>query len=354
MKKRLSWLLSGLFIAIVVVVSIINNLAKPRVLILQSYGPDYAWTRDVDVGIRRVLDGGNNYVLRWHYMDLKRHPWPEAKAAAGIQARHAIDDWQPDVLIAVDDDAQEYAARFYVNKPGIRIVFAGTNGSVVPYGYEGATNVTGILERKSLTALKETLLLPGFSHDHPLRVIEICDASETVQLDHAFIAAFDWKPLSYTGAELVETYDDWQRAILAADTRADVILTTNYRKLSRSRSDRTLVPPGEVIAWTEAHSPLPVVGVNAFFVEDGGMLAIATSPFEQGEVSARMAREIIDHHTPPANIPVDSTHQYIILMRPEQMAAHHIVLPPLYEAFARATNNYFGGNEIVTSKGTQN
>ena len=340
-KKRLSWLLSGLFVLLLVIVAVAHNLAKPRILILQSYGPDYAWTRDVDVGVRRILDDSGNYVLRWHYMDLKRHPWADSKTAASLQARHVIDDWRPDVLIAVDDDAQEYAAKYYANKPGIRIVFAGTNGSVAPYGYDKASNVTGILERKPLAAIRDALIDLGFARKGSLRIVEICDASDTVLLDHAAIAAFDWKPLSYTGAHLVETFDDWQRAILASDREADVIMTTNYRKLSRSHSDRTLVPPREVLTWTEAHSPLPVIGTNAFFVEDGGMLAIATSPFEQGETAARMARQIIDRGVLPADIPISSTKQYIVLARENLLAAHHIQLPSLYEAFARATNNYF-------------
>lgn len=340
MKKRLSWLLSGLFVILVVIVTIAHNIAKPRILILQSYGADYAWTRDVDVGVRRAFGDDSDYVLRWHYMDLKRHPWPESKIAAGIQARHAIDDWQPSVVIAIDDDAQEYAAKYYVNKPGIRIVFAGTNGSVTPYGYDKASNVTGILERKPLSALKDALRQPGFSHKPSLRIVEICDASETVLLDHEFISTFDWKPLRYVGSHLVNTYDEWKQAILVADTYADVILSTNYRRLIRSPTDRTLVPPQEVLAWTEAHSKLPIVGVNAFFIEDGGMLAIATSPFEQGEVAARMARQIIEGKVSPSSIPIDSTHQYIVVMNAALMAARGVSLPPLYEAFARATNNY--------------
>ena len=348
-KRKLSWLLSGAFVLLLMAVIIAHNITKPRIMILHSYGPDYAWTRDVDIGIRRVLDNAGSYVLRWHYMDLKRHPWPESKAAAGTQARHAIDDWQPDVLIAVDDDAQAYAAKYYANKPGIKIIFAGINGSVTPYGYDAATNVTGILERKPLAALRDALMQMGRAHKGSLRIVEICDASETVKLDHEFIAAFDWKPLRYGGAHLVDTYDEWKQAILAASKEADVILTTNYRKLSRSATDRTLVPPDEVLAWTEAHSLLPLIGVNVFFVEDGGMLAVATSPFEQGETAARMAREIIDHNTLPASIQVASTHQYIVLMRPQQMAARHIQLPPIYEAFARATNNYFDSNGIVVA-----
>ncbi|RTL51172.1 MAG: hypothetical protein EKK46_12785 [Rhodocyclaceae bacterium] len=346
MKRRLSLILGIIFVIAVMAVTVAYNLSKPRILILQSYGPDYAWTRDVDAGIRRVLGAGNGYgyVLRWHYMDTKRHPWPESKQSAGLQARRAIDDWQPNLILAVDDDAQEYAAKYYANQPGISIVFAGTNGSVTPYGYDGASNVTGILERMPLAALKEALLQGGFAKGkgkRPLRVIEICDNSETVQRDHEFIAAFDWKPMQYLGARLVSSFPEWQQAVAEAGQQADLILTTNYRKLTRSADRQELVPPQEVVAWTEAHSKLPIVGINGFFVEDGGMLAIATSPFEQGEVAARMARDILEKHTAPASIPIASTRQFIVLMRPDLMARRNVRLPQLYEAFARATNNYF-------------
>src|SRR5262249_2168450 len=113
------------------------------------------------------------------------------------------------------------------------------------------------------------------------------------------------------------------------------------RRLRRSSNDRSLVPAREVMDWTAAHAPLPVVGVNSFFVEDGGMLAIATSPFEQGETAARMARRIIDRGVAPTTIPVASTRQDIVLARAGMLAQHGLTLPPLYEAFARATNNYF-------------
>jgi len=60
---------------------------------------------------------------------------------------------EPDVLIAVDDNAQKYAAKYFVNHPRIKIVFSGINGSVQPYGYDTANNVTGILERNPFAHL---------------------------------------------------------------------------------------------------------------------------------------------------------------------------------------------------------
>lgn len=339
MKRHVSTALAALFVVAIAGLAVHHNMGKPKVLILHSYGPDYAWTRDVDTGLRRGLGDARRYSLRWHYMDLKRHPWPASRKAAGVQARRIIDEWKPELVIAVDDDAQQYAAKYYVNRPDIRIVFAGVNGSIEPYGYDKARNVTGVLERPPVQALRDALLLASGSR--PPRIVEISDDSESVRRDHEFMNKADWAPAIRTGSELVGTWPAWQRAILAAAGKADVIVTVNYRQLRRSEHDARLMPPEEVVRWTVEHAPVPVVGINGFFVEEGGMLAIAKSPFEQGEDAAAMARRILDEGIPAGDIPVETPRQFVVLMRPRLMARHGLRLPEIYEAFARATNNYF-------------
>lgn len=341
MKRVLAAVLATLFVFLIAGLAIVHNVRKPKVLVLHSYGPEYAWTRDVDVGLRRGLGDLHRYTLRWHYMDLKRHPWPASRQQAGTQARRIIDEWKPDLLIAVDDDAQEYAAKFYANHPHIKIVFAGLNGGVEPYGYEKANNVTGVLERPPLAALRDALQLGGGARGRPLRMIEISDASENVRRDHEFMEGFDWAPLEHRGTRLVSTFPEWQQVVLAAAQDADMIMTINYRQLRRSANDSRLVPPNEVVRWTVAHTPVPMVGLNGFFVEDGGMLAIAKSPFEQGELAASMAHQILDEGVAPARIPVETPRQFIVLMRPGLMQKAGMRLPEIYEAFARATNNFF-------------
>jgi hypothetical protein len=93
------------------------NMSKPRILVLHSYDKDYAWTRDVNVGLMRGFKTRFLYQVNWYYMDTKRHPSPEFKKSAGIAARNVIKSTQPDVVIAVDDDAQEYAAKYFINDP---------------------------------------------------------------------------------------------------------------------------------------------------------------------------------------------------------------------------------------------
>lgn len=338
--KRLRLLLISLFLVGTVVVTVAYNLHKPRVLVLHSYDLSYPWTRDATVGVQRVLEQYPHYAVRWFYMDTKRHPWPEFKAKTGLAARSAIERWKPDVLILIDDDAQELVGQHYAGHPRMQLVFSGVNGGVEDYGYAGAANVTGIFERKDLDALKTALLaLRGTRPTSgPLRVIHIGDASGSVAHDERHFREFDWAPLQNQPAHLVSDFDAWKKAVRDAQTQADFIITSNYRKISRSAGDKSLVPAAEIVTWTLANSQLPVIGTNGFFVEDGGELAIGTSPFEQGEVAARMAVKLLAGQS-AASIPHASTRQFVVYMRSARLHARGLTLPPLYEAFARATNN---------------
>jgi hypothetical protein len=340
LMNRLRLILICVFLAGATVVTVGYNLRKPRVLVLQSYDLGYPWTRDVSVGVRRVLDQHPDYAVRWFYMDTKRQPWKEFKENMGLAARQAIDRWKPNVVIAVDDDAQEFVTRHYANHADIGIVFAGVNGGVESYGFVGAGNVTGIFERKDLPAIKEALLALRWprSASGPLRLVHLGDKSSSVEQDDRYIRDFDWRPLINLPSRRLGTFDEWKRAVADVQDKADFILTTNYRKIGRSATDGRLVAPDEVVAWTLANSRVPVLGTNGFFVEDGGELAIGTSPFEQGEVAARMAIALLQGQA-ANSIPHASTRQFVVYMRSARLHRRGIELPPLYEAFARATNN---------------
>lgn len=419
------------------------NLYKPRILILQSHSDDYSWTRDVNIGIQRVLSAKLEYAVRWFYMDTERHSWPKYRESIGHTARRFIEQWQPDVVLAVDDDAQEYVMKYFVNHPHIRIVFAGVNGELTSYGYDQATNVTGILKRKELQAIKDALLsmtisqptsmasrqrkfaAPYSGSGHlslsddltsdpfylklfprwremvkksigligdeskvarvfdwsPIRLANIQENSlslfdagrETLRhmtrdtspiteknragnfipaprilhlgdsstlSDDISIRAFDWVPIRLMESRLVETFPEWQ-AVVEEAVGVDLILITHYGRLFRSATDHTVLPTSEVVHWTLTHSPVPVMGTDGLFVEDGGYLAIGASPFEQGEIAARMALDIVVQGAIPRDIPMVSTEQFTVFMRGQKIRESGLQLPRFYESFARATHNYF-------------
>lgn len=344
-KSLLVRILMGAFIVGALAAFVWINVSKPRVLILHSYDTEYIWTRDINVGLNRVLQN-KPYTLRWHYMDTKRNPDEPFKQRAGILARRIIDDWAPSLIIAVDDDAHRYAVKLYANHPTIKIVFAGINGDIAPYGYDKATNVTGILERKQWGAVKSLLdeaVRPRVPADRPVRIAYVGDTSGSVKEDTHFLEAFDWKPFVLHRSRLVKTFDEWKAEVRKANQEADVLITTNYRRIQVSETDaKRFVAPEEIVKWTEDNTTkIPVIGTNGFYVEDGGMMALATSPFEQGRVAAEMTIKILDQKLEPKSIPIQSTQQFISYMRADRLAQNNFRVPQVYESFSRAMNNYY-------------
>lgn len=333
----------GLFLAGSLALLIWFNVSRPTILVLHSYATDYSWVRDVNLGINRVLKSKSLYGVRWYYMDTKRHPEPEYKRTAGTAARAVIEKMQPNVIIAIDDDAQQFAAKEFINHPKINVIFSGVNNEASDYGYDKAKNVTGLLERLPLPAIREALQMSDSLRllGRPVRLAFLGDTSGTVKGDEHQVKQFDWAPLQLIDSKLVPTFPEWQAALHGLSGKADVILVTNYRGLKRSDTDKALVPAKEVVAWTEAHAKIPVLSGNGFYTEDGGMLAIGTSPYQQGEAAAAMALQIIVDGKKPNEIPIRRSNQFIVTMSASKMNAREFKLPQVYEAAVRTGDKYF-------------
>jgi ABC-type uncharacterized transport system substrate-binding protein len=277
-------------------------------------------------------------------MDTKKHTDQDWMRYAGIVALRAIDRFDPDVLIAVDDLAQGLAARHYVDQPGMSIVFAGVNGRAEHYGYDKATNVTGIFERKPLKAVKEliqTLEEGKVKPNTSPGILYLMDPSPSMAQDRELVEDFEWGSIRFIDSIVAESFVQWQQIVADLQRRGvDYLMVANYRKLPRSNVDPTLPPPGEIMRWTEDHSPVPVIGVNIFNVEDGGAIAIGASPFEQGEVAATMAETLIERGFEGRDIAMETNRQYIVAIKEEALRRRKLRLPQIYETFARTTSTY--------------
>ncbi len=338
MKKQIIKVLSVIFIVGLIVFLVAANLNKPRILILHSYGPDYSWVVDINEGLMRVFKK-RPYSIRWHYMHTKRHPSEEYKKHAGQTVRKLIANWKPDILIAIDDNAQEYVAKYYNNDPTMKIIFTGVNATTNTYGYDKATNVTGMLERVPLNEFKEAFvqLLPKEKR----RIVHVSDNSESSYYIHQELGNVNWEPLKLVASFRCDTFQQWKNAINDAPLYGDILLVTHYHTIKENITDKTVVPPKKIIEWTEPRLKIPAIGCWGFYVEDGGMMAVAVSPYEQGEEPAKMAVEIIEKNMKASDIPVKVSDHYIVYIREKLVKAKNIPLPKMLEAFARATNHFY-------------
>lgn len=337
MKIKLEKLLAFIFVSVIIIFLIAYNLNKPRVFIVHSYDLDYSWVRDIDEGFKRVFSKGKSYNIRYFYMNTKRNPSNEYKERTGEAVVKMVREWNPDILITVDDDAQKYVATHFLDDPKIKIVYTGVNAFPKDYGFDKANNVTGILERLPFEAFKEVFLqiLPKNKH----KVMHIADSSSTSVFIQHEVEAYNWSPLILTETILCDTLEDWDKAIDRANREADILFVTHYHTLKDKNG--IVINPADVIVHTEPRLKKPAIGSWGFYVEDGGMMAVAVSPFEQGEEAARMAVKIIDEHIKPTDIAIMTGRLFVIYIREESIKKRNLAIPGLVEAFARATNNFF-------------
>ncbi|MCI5167426.1 MAG: hypothetical protein D3903_15355 [Candidatus Electrothrix sp. GM3_4] len=336
MRNRIIKLLTACFVTILMIFLVITNLSKPRIFVIHSYSLNFSWVRDINVGIERILKN-KPYSVRWHYMDTKRNPSAEYKEKAGQIAVNAIKQWNPNIIIAVDDNAQKFVAVHFKNNKSIKIVFTGVNASIEAYGYEKAKNVTGVLERIPFEEFREIFvqILPK----NKRRIVHISDASVTSKLIHDELTNVKWSPLKLVKSFQCETFEDWKKVIRKAQKLGDILLVTHYHTLL-DKNGKTMKPK-DVLAWTNPRLKIPAIGCWGFFVEDGGMMSIAVSPYEQGEEAAKMAVEIIEKKIPPDQIDVKTNSLYVVYVRGSSIKERGIKLPKMLRAFAKATNTYY-------------
>ncbi len=334
------------FVALLCVLVFLHKQNKPRIMIIHSYNSDYSWVREINVGVNRFYDEHPDVTLRWHYMDLKNHGDESFIRTAATIANTTVERWQPDVLIIFDDIAQKLVGMRYLNHPKIKIVYSGVNGTAKDYHYDTANNVTGILERKPLPASEDTINMlwrtVGGDPKKKPRTLLIGDDSFsfTAGLSGYEPPEYTWKQIDWKKPIAVGTFDEWKQEVLRAPETADILLVSDYRQLRVKKGGKEFVKPGEVMTWTEANSKIPVLGMAAVITEDGGAISIATSGYEQGLVAAEMSYAITNGK-PPKEIPVKSTEQYLIGVRKSALDRRGIAPPSIYEAFARATNNFY-------------
>ena len=312
------------------------NASKPRILVLHSGSQDSPWVRELDRGMREALAANRRPVnIEWDYLDVSA-PTADQRVKQA-QARRGIGRVDPDVLIAVDDEANLLVARDYVGRAEPRILYVSLDRPPADYGYVGAPNVSGISERLPFQAVKDviTTLKPGIA----TRVSIIGVDSVTGRAEMAQAKAFDWGPLEVHAAQLVSTAEAW-REFVSRTSGSEVLVVLSCQNLPDR--DGAVFSAAEASRWTEANSKALPIGTQVDFVENGGALSFFPDPDDYGRSAIRLALDWLDDRAspgPPA--PVESTH-FAVSIRADALERRNIALPPIYLEAARENGTLFG------------
>ncbi len=275
-----------IFIFLSAIIICNSAFAGGKILLVHSYYSDYPWVNSITAGVKKGLEG-TDVRLEIFYMDTKRKTSEEWKIKAGELAKKKVSEFRPDIIIPADDNAQEYFAKYYINRKDVQIVFTGVNEEPSQYGYP-AEYATGVIQ-KSIFVESLELVLKIRPDVKKISVISDDGPTSTAILNYMKTLKPSVTVVSFDQAS---TFDEWKSLIRKYQTTADAIAINLYQTI-REHPGGLSLPQKTIMDWTMANNKLVTVGFFPDAFEDGVFCGIAESGEEQGFQAAGIAVQIL-------------------------------------------------------------
>jgi ABC-type uncharacterized transport system substrate-binding protein len=270
-----------------------DDAATSRVLVVHSYHDDYEWTQSVQEGLELGFKD-KPVTMKVFYMDTKRNPSQKEIQQAGQKATQIEKDWNPDIVLASDDNAQKYFAQKLAgthNAPAV--VFCGVNADPEDYGYP-AENVTGVLERPHI---KESLTLLLRICPNVKNIAVLTDDSKTSSEHIKQMKSLDL-PIKVAKYYQPSTLEEWKTALAEIQKDNNAIALYSWHTVKDNNGH--VVNPHKIIKWTQENNSLPSTGFMAY---NNTLCCVSHSGTEQGYAASQMTLQIMQG-AKPKDIPI--------------------------------------------------
>ena len=253
---------------------------QDKVLFINSYAPGFHSTDEYLTGIRNAFEG-KNIEFRVFHMDTKRHPEEAYILSKAAEVMQEIERFQPDLIIASDDNAAKYVVQPNLRDGPTPVLFCGVNWTCWQYDLP-TPHVRGILE---VLPVKDVIMeLKQYYPD--ARNLTILSERSNTELKNKEILDPLYAELGLNPTyALVNEFEDWKREFLVANERADLIFTFTHGAIKGWQED-------EAAAYVRQHIKKPI-----FTVEEHMMpycvLGFSKVAREQGDWVGATALEVL-------------------------------------------------------------
>lgn len=301
-KLKVSLIIMLLSVSLFLNVSTTKAAAK-KVFLLDSYDSTYAWNMSEQAGVQAAFKDLEDIEIKVHFMDTKRNPSPEFKQQAGEKALEAIRAYQPDVIIALDDNAAEYVVQQIKDIPA---VICGINKA--PQEYQFGENVAIVLERHPFDQVIN--LLKDLAPSTKKVAFITDDTKETsgaavVRLKELAPKIKDQSGVDIIAYHEVGSFQEFQTLVQSYQPgqpqAVDGLLIYNLHTLKDEKG--SVVPHKEVIKWFIEHNQIPDLNVFDWGPQYGMLAAVTVSGYVQGFEAGKYALRILNNEK-PSSLPV--------------------------------------------------
>lgn len=271
-----------------------------RILHIMSFNSPYRWTDGQFDGFKAGLGTDVEVEYKVFQIDTKRQSSMEEQERNGHKARQLVEEWKPDLVFTSDDDAVRLVTKYYVNKP-LPFVFCGVNLSAEDFGIQGASNITGVLEREHILETIHLMqaLKPG------VRRIQVLSDNATYWpqvIGRIRTLARTNTDFDLVGVDQPIAYAELQRLVLDNPNKADAYLILgNFNFKDGKGAD---VPYPVLQRWLAENSKVPDMSFWDDRMLHGTVAGVTVSAFEQGQAAGKLARAILLNHKLPGSLPI--------------------------------------------------
>ena len=280
------------------------------------------------------------------YMDTKKtYTSPEQQKERGKIALSMIKEFDPDVVMVIDDNAVRHVMLPLVDTK-YQVVFSGMNGQVEDYDKivefmetreKPGHNITGVIEDMHFAESFRLMqrIIPAFK-----KVVFIADRTPTGNaLSNAIKINIQQNPAFPVEVEVrrVGTFGEYKDLIREANKRQDIQAIYPIAVGLDAPPPQKRVVAQQIFAWTLKNSIKPDVAGTFFFCKFG-ILGGATVDFPSmgGEVAVKIARILSGEKA--GNIPIENCKRFAIAINLARAKQLGIQIP--YEILGAADHIY--------------
>ena len=296
MKKKTILAISALIGIIFSTTALASNYTGKKVLYIDSYHAGYAWSDGITTGIERTLKdtGADLKIVR---MDTKRNADDDFKKEAAAKAKAVIEEYQPDVVIASDDNAAKFLIMPFYKNADTPFVFCGVNWDAATYGFP-YKNVTGMVEVTPIPQLIEQLSQLAKGDRVGFLGPDILTAQKEVQ---NYQKVFGLNPTAY----FAKNFEDWKKGFTELQGKVDMLIIDSDGGLYKEHE-------AEMRAFAESNTKIPT-GAAYDFMAPFSILTYGKVAQEQGDWAADAALKILAG-TSPSDIPVAKNKEGVLVV----------------------------------------
>ncbi len=280
-----------------------------KILYIDSYHEGYAWSDGITQGVHNALKD-SAATLKIIRMDTKRNANEDFKKEAALKAKTAIEDYQPDVVIASDDNASKYLIAPFFNGKSIPFVFCGVNWDAGGYGFP-SSNVTGMLEVTPVPQLINELKPFAKGDRIGFLAPDILTAKKEAE---NYKRVFGMKLSEYYAS----SYDDWKNGFKELQKQVDILIVDSDGGLYNNQK-------ADMQSFVKANTTIPT-GSAYDFMAHCTLFTFAKVAEEQGVWAAKAALKILDG-TSPSQIPLEKNKEGKLIINMQIAQAMNANIP---------------------------